>query len=117
MGPCLPRGDSNSKVLSGSWGDGDVRWWFMCYTSALVFAIIGLWPLIGDGPVRIWACAVGTCFLTAAITRPRILAPLNRLWTIIWLFLHRITNFVILTLLFYLVITPMALGRTRGAAD
>ena len=84
---------------------------------AVVFAIIGLWPLIGDGPVRIWACAVGTCFLAAAITRPRILAPLNRLWTIIGLFLHRITNFVILTLLFYLVITPMALGRTRGAAD
>ena len=77
---------------------------------AVVFATIGLWPLIGDGPVRIWACAVGTCFLAAAITRPRILAPLNRIWTRIGHFLHRIANFVILTLLFYLVITPTGLA-------
>lgn len=76
---------------------------------AVVFAIIGLWPLIGDGPVRIWACVVGTCFLAAAITRPRILAPLNRIWTRIGYFLHRIANIVILTLLFYLVITPTGL--------
>ncbi len=67
---------------------------------AVVFAIIGLWPLIGDGPVRIWACVVGTCFLAVAVTRPRILAPLNRLWTGIGLFLHRIASFVVLWLLF-----------------
>ncbi|MCH9045329.1 MAG: hypothetical protein IIA40_04400 [SAR324 cluster bacterium] len=82
-----------------------------------VFTIAGLWPLTGGGPVRIWALGLAIAFLLAAALRPKLLAPLNRIWTRIGRFLHHIANFVILTLLFYLVITPMALGRTRGAAD
>ncbi len=74
-----------------------------------VFAIVGLWPLAGGGPLRIWALGVAAAFLAAAAIRPKILAPLNRIWTGIGLFLHRIANFVVLTLMFYLVITPTGL--------
>ena len=45
-----------------------------------------------------------------AALRPKLLAPLNRIWTRIGRFLHHIANFVILTLLFYLVITPTGLA-------
>ena len=75
-----------------------------------VFTIAGLWPLTAGGPVRIWALGLAAAFLLAAAAYPRILAPLNRLWTRLGAFLHRIANFVILTLLFYLVITPMGLA-------
>ena len=84
---------------------------------AVVFAIIGLWPLTGDGPVRIWACVVGTCFLAVALTHPRTLAPLNRLWTKIGLFLHNIASFVVLGLLFYLMITPIGVARRMLGRD
>ena len=75
-----------------------------------VFTIAGLWPLTAGGPVRIWALGLAAAFLLAAAAYPRILAPLNRLWTRLGAFLHGIANFVILTLLFYLVITPMGLA-------
>ena len=75
-----------------------------------VFTIAGLWPLTAGGPVRIWALGLAIAFLLAAAAYPRILAPLNRIWTRLGAFLHRIANFVILTLLFYLVITPMGLA-------
>ena len=75
----------------------------------VVFAIVGLWPLTGGGPLRIWALVVAAAFLAAAALRPKFLAPLNRIWTGIGHFLHRIANFVILSLLFYLVITPTGL--------
>ncbi len=84
---------------------------------AVVFAIIGLWPLMGDGPIRIWACVAAAAFLAVAVTRPRILAPLNRLWTRIGLFLHRVASFVVLGLLFYLMITPIGVARRMLGRD
>ena len=84
---------------------------------AVVFAISGLWPLMGDGPVRIWACVAAAAFLTVAVTRPRILAPLNRLWTRIGLFLHCVASFVVLGLLFYLMITPIGVARRMLGRD
>ena len=75
-----------------------------------VFTIAGLWPLTGGGPVRIWALGLAIAFFLAAAAYPRLLAPLNQVWTRLGCFLHRIANFVILTLLFYLVITPMGLA-------
>lgn len=76
---------------------------------AAVFAIIGLWPLIGDGAVRIWSLAVSLVFLALALLRPMVLAPLNRLWTRFGLLLHHIVNPIIMGLLFYLVVTPTGL--------
>ncbi len=75
-----------------------------------VFTIAGLWPLTGGGPVRIWALGLAIAFFLAAAAYPRLLAPLNRIWTRLGSFLHCIANFVILTLLFYLVIAPMGLA-------
>ena len=84
---------------------------------AVVFAIIGLGPLMGEGPIRIWACAAAAAFLAVAVTRPRILAPLNRLWTKIGLFLHRIASFVVFGLLYYLMITPIGVARRMLGED
>ncbi len=85
--------------------------------SATVFAIIGLWPLAGGGALKIWALGVAATLLAAAVLRPKLLVPFNRIWTRFGLFLHRISNFVILTLLFYLVITPMGLALRLFGKD
>ncbi len=75
----------------------------------VVFAIIGLWPLIGDGTVRWWSLAVAAAILLVALVRPGLLAPFNLWWTKFGLLLHRITNPIIMGLVFYLAITPTAL--------
>jgi len=76
---------------------------------AAVFAVIGLWPLLGDGGIRIWSLAISLVFLATAMLRPMLLAPLNRLWTRFGLLLHHVVNPIIMALLFYLVVTPTGL--------
>lgn len=76
---------------------------------AVVFALIGLWPLIGGGAVRLWPLIVAAAFLLAAVVRPKILAALNLLWFRFGLLLHRLTNPLIMGLVFYLAVTPTAL--------
>ncbi len=75
----------------------------------VVFAVIGLWPLIGGAGVRLWSLIVAVVFLLAALVRPQVLAPLNRLWTRFGLLLQKITNPLIMGLVFYLAVTPTAL--------
>ena len=75
----------------------------------VVFVIVGLWPLTGGGSPRIWALIVAGVFLAAALMYPTILAPLNRLWTRFGLLLHKITNPIIMGLVFFVTVTPTAL--------
>ena len=75
----------------------------------VVFVIIGLYPLIGGAGPRWWALAIAILFLVAAFAHPKILTPLNRLWMRFGLLLHRIVNPLIMALLFFFVVTPIAL--------
>jgi hypothetical protein len=75
----------------------------------VVFLVIGLWPLVrSDGP-RWWSLAVAAAFLAAAFLLPKALAPLNRSWARFGLLLHRITNPIVMGLVFFLAVTPTAL--------
>lgn len=76
---------------------------------AVVFLIVGLWPLLGDAMPRTWALIVAAVFLAAALIRPQVLSPLNRLWMKFGLLLHKVTNPVIMGLVFFLAVTPTAL--------
>jgi hypothetical protein len=76
---------------------------------AAVFAIVGVWPWLFGGQVRAWSMVVGAAFLAAALLRPAVLAPLNRVWTRFGLLLHRIVSPVVLGIMFFVVITPMGL--------
>jgi len=75
----------------------------------VVFLIIGLWPLMSSAGPRIWALVVAGLTLTAALAYPSVLAPLNRLWTRFGLLLHKVTNPLIMGLVFFLTVTPTAL--------
>lgn len=76
---------------------------------AAVFFLIGLWPLLeGAGP-RFWALALAALFLAAAFFAPGALTPFNKLWFRFGMLLHRIVNPLVMALLFYLTVTPIAL--------
>ncbi len=75
---------------------------------AIVFAVIGAWPLLSEGPPRWWALIAAAVFCSLAFLRPALLAPLNRLWFRFGLLLNKITSPLIMGLLFYGVMTPYA---------
>lgn len=74
-----------------------------------VFAIIGLLPLLGDEPVRIWALGGAAAFVLLGFLYPRALQPLNLLWFKFGMLLGRIVAPVVMTLLFFVAVTPVAL--------
>lgn len=75
---------------------------------AIAFSIIGLAPLLRNRPPRLWALGGAAVFLLAALLLPRLLGPLNVIWTRLGLLLGRVTNPIILGIMFYFVLTPIA---------
>lgn len=73
---------------------------------ALVFGVVSVVPLWRGGPVRLWALGVAATFLLVALAAPRVLHPLNVAWFHFGMLLHRVTNPVILSVLFFGVVTP-----------
>ena len=72
----------------------------------IVFTIVGLWPLIHRGDPSLWALGIAGILLIVSIAQPVWLAPANRLWMRLGLLLHKITNPVIMGLVFFLTVTP-----------
>lgn len=78
-------------------------------TFAVVFVLIGLFPLVHGGHIRLWALACAAVFAAFALIWPAALAPLNRVWFRFGMLLHKIVNPVVLGLMFFVVITPVGL--------
>jgi saxitoxin biosynthesis operon SxtJ-like protein len=74
-----------------------------------VFLLITFWPLIRAEPVRWWALAVAAVLAALALLWTAPLAPLNKCWTKLGVFLYRIVSPIVLGLLFYVIVTPVAL--------
>lgn len=84
---------------------------------AVIFALVGLFPLTGGGGARWWALAVAAVFLLAALAASRLLRPMNRLWFRFGLLLNRIVSPVVMGVLFFGVVTPTGLVRRLFVAD
>lgn len=76
---------------------------------AAVFALIGFLPLFSTGTIRLWALIVAVAFLAAALLAPGILKPLNRVWFGFGMLLHKIVSPLVMALLFFTTVTPVAL--------
>lgn len=76
---------------------------------AVVFALVGLLPLVHGGAIRPWALIVAGAFLVVALAVPRVLRPANRLWFRFGRLLHGIVTPVVLGLVFFSTVTPTAL--------
>mgnify|MGYP001806346441 CR=1 FL=1 len=84
---------------------------------AVVFAIVGSWPLKDGGDIRPWALALAIVFLIAALAAPRVLKPLNLLWFRFGLLPHKIMTPLIMGLLFFLTVTPVGLLMRATGKD
>jgi hypothetical protein len=73
------------------------------------FLLLGTWPLRKGGPVRWWALALGLVLAAIVLVRPVVLHPLNLAWAQVALLLSRVVNPVVMGLLFFVAVTPIAL--------
>jgi len=76
---------------------------------ASFFLIVGFWPLLRAQPIRWWALAVAAVFALLALLWTAALAPLNRLWVKLGALLYKGVSPVVMALLFYVTVTPIAL--------
>ena len=74
----------------------------------IVFLIIALFPLINDGSLRIWSLIVSTFFLFLGLINSKILTPLNKIWFKFGLLLGKMVSPLIMGIIFFLVVTPIA---------
>jgi len=82
---------------------------------AAVFLIVAGWPLFHGEMPRWWAVIAASLFALAALTKPALLAGLNRLWTRLGILLGKIISPIALAIVFYGVVTPVgALMRLSG---
>jgi hypothetical protein len=84
---------------------------------AAVFTIAALWPLLHGLAPRWWCFLVASAFLVLAVFRPRALAPLNRLWLRVGLVLHACISPLVMALLYYTTVTPIALLLRLSGKD
>lgn len=76
---------------------------------AVVFAVIGLWPLTDGAAPRAWSLLVAAALLLAGYLAPALLAPFNRLWFRFGILLGRVVSPVVLALLFFATVLPTGL--------
>ena len=83
----------------------------------LVFLAMGIWMVLGSHPEG-WLFLAGSVILfVVTLARPSILSPLNRAWFKFGLLLGQVVNPLILGVVFFLVITPMAVFRRLLGKD
>ena len=75
----------------------------------VVFLIIALWPLLNSENVRTWSLVISMIFFFLGIFNSKLLTPLNKLWMKFGLLLGKIVSPVVMTIIFFGVVTPTGL--------
>jgi len=93
----------------------------------ILFLIIGLYPLISNGPIRIWSITVSLLLLIMTIIKPNLFTFLNKLWIKFGILLGKIISPIVMGLVFFFVVTPIGIlmkilkkdviGLKRGASS
>ena len=75
-----------------------------------VFTVIGLWPFIfRDEPVRMWAIGLGGPLIVLGAILPQVLGPIHKGWMWIGHILGWVNTRILLSIVFYGIVTPMGL--------
>ncbi len=75
----------------------------------IVFFLISIYPLVNSESIRIWSLIVSLIFLTLGAINSKLLSPLNKVWFKFGLLLSRIISPIVMGIIFFLVVTPIAL--------
>jgi len=79
--------------------------------------VVGLVPLLRGHAVRPWAFAVAAPLLLLALVRPSWLRPVNRAWMAFGSVGQAVMTFVLMAIIFYGVVTPLAWVRRALGHD
>lgn len=98
--------DHKKSSTPGGEGASDRAFGFVMAGASLLIALLP--PLLGR-PWHPWALLLSGLFAAAATLAPAALAPLNRAWMALGEALRRLTTPLVLGIIFFGVLTPMAL--------
>jgi hypothetical protein len=74
-----------------------------------IFVVIGFVRYHRTGQIRLWAVGLGAALLLAAIVAPSLLDWPKRGWLILGFLMGRVVNPIVLSIMFFCVITPSAM--------
>ena len=74
----------------------------------VVFILIGFYPLLKDGNLNIISILIGIIFLILGILNSKFLTPLNKIWFKFGILLGQIISPIVMCIIFFLVVTPIA---------
>jgi hypothetical protein len=93
----------------------------------IFFLIVGLYPLISSGTIRIWSIILSLVFLIITIIKPNLFTSLNKLWIKFGILLGKIMSPIVMGFVFFFVVTPIGIfvrifkkdvmGLKRGASS
>jgi hypothetical protein len=93
----------------------------------IFFLVIGLYPLISNGPIRIWSIIFSLLFLVITFFKPNLFTFLNKFWIKFGILIGKIISPIIMGLVFFFVVTPIGMllrvlkkdvmGLKRGASS
>lgn len=75
----------------------------------IVFLIISIWPLLNQNEIRFWSLIISFIFLVLALINSKALTTLNKLWFKFGIFLGNIISPIVMGIIYFVVVTPIAL--------
>ena len=75
----------------------------------VVFLLISIYPFLKDGNIRLWSLIISFIFLILGLLNSNLLSPLNKLWFKFGLLLGKIISPIIMGIIYFLIVTPIAI--------
>ena len=75
----------------------------------VVFLIISFWPFVSFIAFKIWPLIISIIFLILGSMNSKILSPLNILWFKFGILLGSIVSPIVMSIIFFAVITPIGI--------
>ena len=74
----------------------------------IVFLSISIYPIFKDGNIRTWTLFLSIIFLVLGLMNSKVLTPLNKIWFKFGLILGKIVSPIIMSIVFFIVVTPIS---------
>ena len=74
----------------------------------VVFFLYGIWPILSSNEIRIWSLSMGIIFLILGLLNSKLLTPFHNLWLKFGTLLGSIISPIVMFLVYFVFITPLA---------
>ena len=74
-----------------------------------VFLIVGIYPILKGNEPHYWSIIISVIFLILGLLNSIYLTPLNKLWFKFGILLGQIISPIVMGIVFFIVVTPIAL--------